>query len=201
MDKKKGIIAGVVLVAVIVGGILVWKFMPKDVPEMPDNQVVVGEQDDDDVRPIDPDETNMVIDDDGGITYQEIGFEDHNVTYDKGLGKEHESLAKGATLLFLLATAGEIDSEVMEKHFSPWGQKVVEQLWDYDKIDDDDLMDEETVKAMTNTDIEVAKTRIEDDHINVVIKALNYDSYNVYFVDGKVDNVKYMETFFDPSEF
>lgn len=145
--------------------------------------------------------SNMTVTEDGGVTYMDKWFEDEIIKPNKDLYEPHLKLAEGAVILYLLAPAGEIEEEVMDKYFTQHAKEVISQLWDYSRIDEDDYMDEEFFKLTTNMDVSVMKSKIEDDRVKVLIKDLHNDSYDVFFEDDKVHHIEYVQSFSDPSKF
>ena len=130
----------------------------------------------------------------GGEEDDWVYFNQHDVKYDTNLGGNEITIAQEGVLLYEQANYKRYSREELEKCFTSWGCKVIEQKWSPTISETGEVIEEFEECDPVPFDFEVVKTFLKDDHIEVILYdgVLYYDLYNVYFVDGKIDNIEHV---------
>lgn len=185
--KQKLILGGIgcVVLGVLVGMLVSHFGKEEGQPEIQDPPAVI------DINATEEDGPRFEITEDGhsAVLVDRVSFADHGVEYDAVLGEEQVLLAEAGVKTFVLSTCSQMSREVLSEYFTDWACQVIEQ--DYT----------EDFEGREAPQLEVVKSQVRDGCVEVFLKHFNYDQYRVYFKDGKIDNVEYVRTFFEESEF
>ena len=129
---------------------------------------------------------------DGDAEY--VDFNQHDVEYDTNLGGNEITLAQDGVLIFKDSVYKRFSRDELENYFTSWGCKVIEQGWAPTISETGEVIEE--FQESDPMYYEVVKTFLKDDHIEVILYGgLYYDLYNVYFVDGKIDNIEFVRSY------
>ena len=142
----------------------------------------------------------LQISEDGNTMWDSsyVQFNEHGVEYDVQLGNEEMLLAEQGVKVYVLSTYSRVNRSVLSEYFTDWACNVIEQTYKPMVLENGEV---EEFSERVAPDLSIAKAAVQNGYVEVVLKHYNYDQYFVYFKDGKIDNIEYVKTFFEESEF